>query len=1377
MKTTPLTRRLKAPRGSGIFNRRGSALVIVLALVVLLTALVIGFLYNSTSGVVTSGRSANTTRADVFGQGAIDSIIGDLKQEIAASANSTKTTYGNTTYYLPIFNANMVAPNMVATPVLPSGMLQTTFPNVIKESVNGLAFSAGDTSNGGAGRASSALTTTASLNNRSVSQSRWNKPLLMVKKTLSNTYDFTPAGGFVAPNWILVNRAGGNPVTAFASNMEAIPAKVGDNTNPVVGRYAYIIYNEGGLLDANVAGYPPSTTVTPVTQSGYKNALAYADLTQLVDSSNNQLLSQNDINAIVGWRNYASAANTPAGVAAGATANPLGNNFPNYTWLAVNGANYFQNMLGNTTGFLRTSTPALVGGQSDKLFLSRQQLIQFLQEVDTAHLANVQNALQYLGTFSRGLSQPSYTPNPNRPVIVGDYTKGGNDGSGGDATINPSFPSITVGTGGWSRNDGTIAVTGEPLVKKRFALSRLAWITYKGPSANRTISGPVQTGADGDIWTLENTYGVSQAWLAQGTATNIQNYFGLVWNVANGTWTYAPQTYTLGSPYSGALLTLGGTSGVASLNSREPNFFELLKAGILAGAIGKDWNNPNDSLSGSAASPVASELNNLENNKALTSVDRSIFQIGANIIDQATVDGYPTVINFSLAAGITQQVAGIKNLPYLYGLRASVLTTTAPDTEPMVPPNYSFTTTTAPTNYGVWVVLQEPELWNPHAWNVNNINSSVGYPAPTSFQITASTNGSAITMQMRSNGFDYSTIPNSLVVNSTLKFNIDATASGVSTTGVSEFREPTLLFVPNVPTGSNLSGTSGTVGTTPGVSQVTAYGLPVLWNGVGPVGYTSGSGPFTYLGFTLSYGAIYFQTGSSGANITYGVMSQAWSESAIQPAIVYTVSCTGPYGSLLNYDTKDCVTPYAVGGSLVVDYTANSGYQRDMISENNVFHFTDPRTSRFGCMYSESGWFNSNSSISPAPRNNGLGWICSQQNVMESQRPDNNAGYGIASYDSALLPMQKLNQGFVWANNVPDGTDDGSDGNAIRLGLFAQNSTAVNDNGIAFQGDAAKNYQAAPQYYTDPDGVVRRGMAGYLPPTLNNPSTTAIGQPLARANTVSAGGIATQVTVGGANTGTIYSRPIVLNRPFRSVGDLGYAFSDTPWKNVDLFTPESGYAGLMDVFCVNDTDNTSGLVAGTVDLNTKQVPVLQAVIAGALEDEYGSLATPTLSSAWAKSIASSLVARTTYQTVNGQAPSASITSAQPLTNVSELVGKALFTSAPAASANGFTADGSSSSNYSGFSADLSSLFSTTTDANFNYIERFRESPIRALGAVGQTRVWNLMIDVVAQTGRYPASATTLDNFVVEGEQRYWVHLAIDRLTGQVIDKQVEVVKE
>jgi len=74
-------------------------------------------------------------------------------------------------------------------------------------------------------------------------------------------------------------------------------------------------------------------------------------------------------------------------------------------------------------------------------------------------------------------------------------------------------------------------------------------------------------------------------------------------------------------------------------------------------------------------------------------------------------------------------------------------------------------------------------------------------------------------------------------------------------------------------------------------------------------------------------------------------------------------------------------------------------------------------------------------------------------------------------------------------------------------------------------------------------------------------------------------------------------------------------------------------------------------------------------------------------------------------------------------------------------------------------------------------EAQRESIARALGEADQTRTWNLMIDVIAQSGRYPPNASTLAGFVVEGEQHYWVHVAIDRLTGEVLDKQIEVVNE
>ena len=71
----------------------------------------------------------------------------------------------------------------------------------------------------------------------------------------------------------------------------------------------------------------------------------------------------------------------------------------------------------------------------------------------------------------------------------------------------------------------------------------------------------------------------------------------------------------------------------------------------------------------------------------------------------------------------------------------------------------------------------------------------------------------------------------------------------------------------------------------------------------------------------------------------------------------------------------------------------------------------------------------------------------------------------------------------------------------------------------------------------------------------------------------------------------------------------------------------------------------------------------------------------------------------------------------------------------------------------------------------------REVVARAVSSVSQTRSWNLLIDVIAQTGHFKPNAVSLNDFIVEGEERYWLHVAIDRFTGQVIDKQTEVVKE
>jgi hypothetical protein len=74
-------------------------------------------------------------------------------------------------------------------------------------------------------------------------------------------------------------------------------------------------------------------------------------------------------------------------------------------------------------------------------------------------------------------------------------------------------------------------------------------------------------------------------------------------------------------------------------------------------------------------------------------------------------------------------------------------------------------------------------------------------------------------------------------------------------------------------------------------------------------------------------------------------------------------------------------------------------------------------------------------------------------------------------------------------------------------------------------------------------------------------------------------------------------------------------------------------------------------------------------------------------------------------------------------------------------------------------------------------EEEQELVARALAEVTQTRTWGLMIDVIAQSGRFSPGATNLSRFVVEAEKRYWLHVAIDRLTGKIIDQQLEAVYE
>jgi hypothetical protein len=256
----------------------------------------------------------------------------------------------------------------------------------------------------------------------------------------------------------------------------------------------------------------------------------------------------------------------------------------------------------------------------------------------------------------------------------------------------------------------------------------------------------------------------------------------------------------------------------------------------------------------------------------------------------------------------------------------------------------------------------------------------------------------------------------------------------------------------------------------------------------------------------------------------------------------------------------------------------------------------------------------------------------------------------------------------------------------------------------------------------------------------------------------------------------------MLHRPFRSVAELGYVFSDTPWRNIDFFTPESSFSAILDTFCVDDDTRPDAVEAGRVDLNTKQAPVIQALLSGAYRDEEATPPASALSASEAINISQMLVKRTTVGGTNPN-PNVQTTGPQPLSNIADLVGR--WWKSPAATP---TVPINGSIAYDGFSADLMPYVTATgtvvTQGAYtqnpvvnNRVERFGETSMRALSDAGQAGTWNLMIDLVAQSGRYPTTATGLANFLVEGERHYWVHLSIDRQTAQVVDENIEVVNE
>src|SRR5260221_6239920 len=92
----------------------GSVLVIVLCFGVLLTVVVLAMLSHSISSGLIANASSNVNKADLYGHGAINQVIGDLKQEIVAGSVSTVAYTAdpiNGTIYRPTGVTNSVPYN------------------------------------------------------------------------------------------------------------------------------------------------------------------------------------------------------------------------------------------------------------------------------------------------------------------------------------------------------------------------------------------------------------------------------------------------------------------------------------------------------------------------------------------------------------------------------------------------------------------------------------------------------------------------------------------------------------------------------------------------------------------------------------------------------------------------------------------------------------------------------------------------------------------------------------------------------------------------------------------------------------------------------------------------------------------------------------------------------------------------------------------------------------------------------------------------------------------------------------------------------------------------------------------------------------------
>lgn len=1024
------------------------------------------------------------------------------------------------------------------------------------------------------------------------------------------------------PSWVYLTRGNGAKVPTAADARD--PA----SPDYVVGRFTYTVYETGGLIDANLAGSPTLTTANSPYAAywGAKGSAAYADLSVL-----DQQMDSAKVNQLLSWRNASLLkSGTDKEKAATydewATGIPRAVGTPNTSALAAPRSGYADVPLGDNT------------------FISRRDLLRYV----SAQLPS--GVSSFFTHSSYGPSTPAWSPSFNGTGAAFRYA----DDAKKQTAINRDLQSVKATSEinvTHYRDDGTKEDTltiypDESFIRRPFSLAKLAWLGHDGPNSAA----------------FNSQLNSSQINLA------IKAAFGLTWNSSKNRWEYSHGD-------ANGILTL---DQACNQQKREPDFFEMLKAGILHGSLG---NHPGAGGAGPyevLTGPVGIYFQAGEHPER---ADAQILQIGANIIDQADRDNYPTAIY--------QESNSFKDSPY--GAKELFSTYFGQENLPMLQRvvQVAHKVDGDESAAGPEDVWMQPEIWNPH--EVSTADPTKYTDTPSALRMV--TFGGCRVQLTENNGSTRPDVPNTItnVVYQDIDFGND-------------------------PFNPQLKGIVSFAFPKPGSTKPRDFNVsPALIEGYGQSFYTSNyqlpsqaAGPNNF----------YFYRGGGGTGKTrcIGVWLGALDRDPVtyptHKVEILPVSAPAPIEPHLTFvlqyqDKNGRWLPYSMMARLKEMHGPTFGSSGEKVGYPTTFrNFNaarpDPRTDRFSA---SAGMYNSSGTTFNYMWANG----CSAR----SGPILTNAQSGGRGGTSFLMPSTTAGFSYQYPKTGA--------WTVYLLDDWAQN--------IAGTGTESRFW------YSDPDGVVRPGdswRANYA----KSASDLGTGD----------GAMLYDSTELPATSQR--RRPVILNRPFRSAAELGYVFRDQPFRTLDFWSDKSADAGLLELFCASDSE--SGRTAGKINPNTASSKIFQAIFSGTAKQHSDPAPDPLNELDKIKIIQGAGLSSASEAANLAGAMKDEISAQGPMTGNSQLAGR--FSSALHAKFTG--ADGA-----------------TTTANQAN--KTWGEAPLRAMAGIFSSGTWTLLIDVAAQTGR--VSGTGLQDFVVEGERRFWLHLTLDRITGKVVSRQLEAI--